>query len=120
MLFARLLRHIVSVGRLRVIDAGGKEHVISGSPGNSLTIRLHDPALHWKLFFNPGLYLGEAYMDGTLRIDQGDIQVLGVVPRVHEDDDQPQALPIPEIAFDHDLPGLHVEIDMQYTTTTLL
>ena len=73
MLFARLLRHIVSVGRLRVIDAGGKEHVISGSPGNSLTIRLHDPALHWKLFFNPGLYLGEAYMNGTLTVEDGNI-----------------------------------------------
>ena len=73
MLFARLLEHIVKVGRLTVIDAGRKEHTFTGTTGSSLTIRLHDKALHWKLFFKPELYLGEAYMDGTLTVENGDI-----------------------------------------------
>ena len=73
MLFGRLLRHIVKVGSLTVIDADDKTHVIGGSPGPSVTIRLHDPALHWKLFLNVNLYLGEAYMDGTLTVEDGDI-----------------------------------------------
>ena len=73
MLFAHLLRYLVRTGRLTVIDARGKEHVFSGTPGASLTIRLRDPSLHWKLFFNPGLYLGEAYMDGTLAVEDGTI-----------------------------------------------
>ncbi|MEQ8507049.1 MAG: cyclopropane-fatty-acyl-phospholipid synthase family protein [Rhodospirillales bacterium] len=73
MLFAHTLRHIVKAGRLTAIDAHGKEHVFSGSPGSEITIRLHDPSLHWKLFFNPGLYLGEAYMDGTLTVENGTI-----------------------------------------------
>ena len=73
MLFAHTLRHIVRCGRLTAVDAHGKEHVFSGSPGKDLTIRLHDPALHWKLFFNPGLCLGEAYMDGTFTVENGTI-----------------------------------------------
>ncbi|MBO6519934.1 MAG: class I SAM-dependent methyltransferase [Rhodospirillales bacterium] len=73
MLFARLLEHVVNTGRLTVIDAGGKEHVFAGTTGSSLTIRLHDKSLHWKLFINPELYLGEAYMNGTLTVEDGDI-----------------------------------------------
>jgi len=73
MLFARLLKHIVNSGRLTVIDAGGKEHTFAGTTGPSVAIRLHDKALHWKLFFNPELYLGEAYMDGTLTVEDGEI-----------------------------------------------
>jgi cyclopropane-fatty-acyl-phospholipid synthase len=73
MLFGIILRHTVKTGRLTAIDAHGKEHVFAGSPGDELTIRLHDPSLHWKLFFNPGLYLGEAYMDGTFTVEDGTI-----------------------------------------------
>ncbi len=73
MLFARLLRHLVRAGHLTAIDAYNNEHVFAGSPGPRLTIRLHDPSLHWKLFFNPGLYLGEAYMDGTFTVEDGTI-----------------------------------------------
>ena len=73
MLFGRLLRYLVHEGQLTVIDATGREHRFGGTPGKSLTIRLHDKALHYKLFFNPGLYLGEAYMDGTFTVEDGDI-----------------------------------------------
>jgi len=73
MLFARLLRSIVKVGRIKVFDADGVEHVVSGTTGPSVTIRLHDPSLHWKLFLNPNLYLGEAYMNGTFTIEDGDV-----------------------------------------------
>ncbi|MEQ8322271.1 MAG: cyclopropane-fatty-acyl-phospholipid synthase family protein [Rhodospirillales bacterium] len=73
MLFARVLRHVVRTGCIKVIGADGREHVISGSPGPALTIRLHDPSLHWKLFINPNLYLGEAYMNGTFTVEDGDI-----------------------------------------------
>jgi cyclopropane-fatty-acyl-phospholipid synthase len=58
---------------LRVIDADGRMHVFSGAPGPEVTIRLRDPALNRKLFFNPRLYAGEAYMDGTLTVEGGTI-----------------------------------------------
>ena len=71
MLLSRLLERTVRVGTLEVIGADGARHVFSGAPGPEVTVRLHDRALHHKLFFHPGLYVGEAYMDGTLTIEKG-------------------------------------------------
>ncbi len=73
MLLARLLHRIIRIGRLELIDASGRHHVFAGSASPSVTIRLHDRALHWKLVVNPRLHAPEAYMDGALTIEQGDI-----------------------------------------------
>ncbi len=73
MLLARLFERIISVGRLRVVDAGGRSFVFEGSPGASVTIRFHDLALHWKLLVRPRLFLPEAYVDGTLTIEEGSL-----------------------------------------------
>jgi cyclopropane-fatty-acyl-phospholipid synthase len=73
MLFAQLLRHLITVGTLRVTAADGQSYVFSGGPGRSIGFRMHDTALSRKLFFNPRLYLGEAYMDGTLTVEDGTI-----------------------------------------------
>jgi len=73
MLLARLLRRVITIGRLRLIDAGGAPHTFEGSPAGKVTIRLHDPALHWKLLVRPRLYLPEAFMDGALTIEEGSL-----------------------------------------------
>src|SRR6266436_5028821 len=73
MLLAHLFERIVSVGRLRIVDAGGRSFAFEGSPGTSVAIRLHDPALHWKLLVRPRLFLPEAYVDGTLTIEEGSL-----------------------------------------------
>ncbi len=71
MLLSILLRRMIRVGTLKVIDANGNRHVFSGDPGPEVTIRLHSRALHHKLYLNPDLSVGEAYMDGTLTIEEG-------------------------------------------------
>src|SRR3954464_12465366 len=73
MLLATLLRRIIRIGRLTVIDAAGRRRVFTGSPGPEAAIRLHDKALHWKLLANPRLSVPEAYMDGTLTIEEGSL-----------------------------------------------
>jgi cyclopropane-fatty-acyl-phospholipid synthase len=73
MLLARLFERIITRGRLRLTDAGGISHDIVGAPGPSVAIRLHDRALHWKLAARPRLYLPEAFVDGTLTLDQGSL-----------------------------------------------
>jgi cyclopropane-fatty-acyl-phospholipid synthase len=73
MLLSRLLERTITIGRLRVMDAGGSLHTFGASGGPSVAIRLHDPALHWKLVARPRLYLGEAFMDGTLTIEEGSL-----------------------------------------------
>ena len=69
MLVAPLLRTLMRRGTLRVVDARGRLHTFAGEPGPSVTIRLHDRSLHWKLLWSPRLVVGEAYMDGTLTLE---------------------------------------------------
>ncbi|MGH7048521.1 MAG: class I SAM-dependent methyltransferase [Stellaceae bacterium] len=76
MLLARLFEKILVIGRLRLIDADGKVHDITGAPGPGVTLRLHDRPLHWKLLARPRLYLPEAFVDGTLTIEEGDLYAL--------------------------------------------
>ncbi|HEX3881806.1 MAG TPA: cyclopropane-fatty-acyl-phospholipid synthase family protein [Stellaceae bacterium] len=72
MLLARLLSRIVQIGRLGLIDAGGRRQDFGGAtPGPAATMRLHEKALDWKLSTRPYLYLPEAYMNGTLTIEEG-------------------------------------------------
>ena len=71
MLMAGFLERMIRVGKLEVIDAHGNYHVFSGTPGCEATVRLYDSALHRKLFFNPDLHVGEAYMNGTLIVEKG-------------------------------------------------
>ena len=73
MLIASVLPQIIRVGRLTLIDAAGRRHVFEGEPGPASAIRLHDPALHRKLLASPRLCVPEAYMDGTLTIEEGSL-----------------------------------------------
>jgi len=73
MLLASVLAQAVRIGRLDVIDAAGRRHVFEGAPGPSACIRLRDPALHWKFLLRPRLFVPEAYMDGTLTIEEGSL-----------------------------------------------
>ena len=73
MLLDRLLDALIETGTLTLIDAKGRRHSVRGAPGPEVTVRLHDPALHRSLFFDPALKTGEAYMDGTLTVENGDI-----------------------------------------------
>lgn len=72
LLLANLLKGFVQRGRLNLFDASGKVHEFGDDSGaEPVTLRLHDRALHWKLFINPELAAAEAYMDGTLTFEEG-------------------------------------------------
>ncbi len=68
-LLSHLLKRFVHDGTLTVIDSDGKSHRFAGGPGPVVTLRLHDRALPRKIFFNPELAVGEAYVDGTLTFE---------------------------------------------------
>ena len=71
----RQLRRLISSGELTVIDGRGCRHVFGdAADGDRVTIRLHECSLPLKLLLNPSLGAGEAYMDGRLTIEQGDIR----------------------------------------------
>jgi cyclopropane-fatty-acyl-phospholipid synthase len=71
-LLSNLLRRFIRKGKLRVRDADGKVHVFGGLlPGPDVGIHLRDRRLYTKLFINPELHTAEAYMDGTLTLEDG-------------------------------------------------
>ena len=71
-LLSRLLRRFIRLGTLRVRDADGNVHTFGGNaPGPDVSIHLHDRKLYTRLFINPELYAAEAYMDGTLTLENG-------------------------------------------------
>jgi cyclopropane-fatty-acyl-phospholipid synthase len=74
MQLAKFLNKLFKTGGFVLIDANLNKYVI-GSPGkdNPITIKLLDKKLHYKLLFYPDLYLGEAYAEGTLKIENGDL-----------------------------------------------
>jgi cyclopropane-fatty-acyl-phospholipid synthase len=73
-LLGKLLNSAITKGRLEVIDAHGKRHVYQGAAGTQVAIKLTDASLHHKLFLDPELHAGEAYMDGRLMVEQGSIR----------------------------------------------
>ncbi len=67
-----MLKSFIRCGSLTVIDHAGRAHVFRGTaaspagPAPEVTMRLTDPSLYTKLFLNPELHAGEAYMDGRM------------------------------------------------------
>jgi cyclopropane-fatty-acyl-phospholipid synthase len=57
---------------LTIIDAAGTPHRIEGArPGPSVTLRVHTRWTAVRVALRPRLALGEAYMDGTLTVEDG-------------------------------------------------
>ena len=71
-----MLSRFVQTGTLRIIDADGTHHLHKGMPGPEVTVRLANRPLSFALFLNPELHVGEAYVDGTLVIEEGTIRDL--------------------------------------------
>ena len=76
MLLSEFAQHVLKEGDLTIIDAAGRRHRAGDGRGRSVIVRLHDRSLHHRLAINPLLHLGEAYMEGTLTIEQGSLYEL--------------------------------------------
>jgi cyclopropane-fatty-acyl-phospholipid synthase len=63
---------MVQSGRLTLVDAAGRVHRFGPEGGRPrVTMRVHDRALHRRLALRPKLAFGEAFMDGTLTVEEG-------------------------------------------------
>ena len=76
-LLGRMLALLIRDGELTVVDSRGRRSVF-GNPGGrpSVTVQLHNAGLPLRLALNPYLAFGEAYVDGTLTIESGDLRQL--------------------------------------------
>ncbi|MEE8370544.1 MAG: cyclopropane-fatty-acyl-phospholipid synthase family protein, partial [Sphingomonadales bacterium] len=87
-----MLSRFVEKGTLRVIDAGGALHSYGGGNGPEVTLRLHDAKLERTLLFKPELKIGEAYMDGSLTVEEGTIRDLLLIFAINRDNLRAQPL----------------------------
>tara|TARA_Y100000590_G_scaffold468991_1_gene654276 strand:- start:1763 stop:2947 length:1185 start_codon:yes stop_codon:yes gene_type:complete len=84
MLFS-LLKKINFIGTLEIIDSNNKSHVY-GSSNPFIKIRLTSKSIERKLFRNPGLHLGEGYMNQEILIEEGTIeQFIDIVTLSYDD-----------------------------------
>lgn len=67
-----LLQRIIRKGKLTVIGPTGNSFLV-GSGAPSVVLRIVDTTAIQRLLIHPDLALGEAYMDGALIIENGDI-----------------------------------------------
>jgi len=75
MLVQAFLRKFIRSGTLRLQTADGKQRVYQGTEdGPSITLCLHKRSLEWTLAFAPDPRFGEAYMDGDITIEDGDLR----------------------------------------------
>lgn len=71
MMLSRFLRAVIKDGNLCLIDNRGLSQSFGDGSGVQVIIRIHDKITQWRLLFNPQLSVGEAYMKGTLTLDNG-------------------------------------------------
>ncbi|SMF00525.1 cyclopropane-fatty-acyl-phospholipid synthase [Tistlia consotensis] len=76
MLLHSLFAHMIRTGSLSVIDARGQRRDYGDGAEPRAVVKLHRTDLEWKLAVNPAVRLGEAYMDGLLTIEEGDLYSL--------------------------------------------
>lgn len=68
-----LLHYLVRRGDLTIYDSRGIAHRFGDRTGEPVVARFTDSRLEWRLFADPQLALGEAFMDGRLVMERGRI-----------------------------------------------
>jgi cyclopropane-fatty-acyl-phospholipid synthase len=67
------LSSLVRHGRLQLTTARGSTYTFGDGTGEPVAIRFTAPAAERRVLLDPELRLGEAYMDGTLIIEEGTV-----------------------------------------------
>jgi cyclopropane-fatty-acyl-phospholipid synthase len=72
-LIETLVGKVIRKGRLTLVMPDGRKREFGSGGGKPLTVRLTDRKAAFAIARNPRLGLGEAYMDGRIVIEDGDI-----------------------------------------------
>jgi cyclopropane-fatty-acyl-phospholipid synthase len=68
-----ILRRLITQGQLTIVWPNGSRSTYQGTEGPSAAVRLRDQRTIRRLVLNPGLGAGEAYMQGGLIAEDGDL-----------------------------------------------
>ncbi|MFZ5608568.1 MAG: class I SAM-dependent methyltransferase [Pseudomonadota bacterium] len=69
----RFMEKTIAKGRLVLCLPNGRRHAAGDGTGPKVTLRFANWRTMLGVLFNPHLRLGEAYMDGTLILEEGDV-----------------------------------------------
>ena len=84
-MFFSNLKRISFKGKLDIVDSKGKIHSF-GVSSPYVKIRFKNRLIEKKIFYNPALYVGEAYMDKELIIEKGNIvDFINIITSVYKD-----------------------------------
>lgn len=75
-LLAGFFGGLVTTGRLTLIDPWGCAHHFGPGETPAVTVRISTAAALYRILLRPYLYVGEAYMDGDLTIEEGGLREL--------------------------------------------
>ena len=74
MLLINFLNNLFQKKGFILIDAFNKEHKVGIIQTETpIKMKIHDKSLHYKLLLYPDLYFGEAYTDGKISFQNGNI-----------------------------------------------
>jgi cyclopropane-fatty-acyl-phospholipid synthase len=74
MMLDGLLRRLIKNGELTLTRSNGERAVFKGfKPGPAIAVRVHNKTTERRLFMNPKIELGEAFMEGRITVENGDI-----------------------------------------------
>ena len=72
-LIEKLVGKVIKTGRLTLVGPDGRRQEFGPGGGKHLTVRVADRRTAFAIAQNPRIGLGEAYMDGRITIEDGDI-----------------------------------------------
>jgi len=72
-LLDRALKFVVKTGTLHVTDPGGRLHKYGDGTGKPVHFAIASQDAARRIAFDPDLYIGETYMDGSITLKQGSI-----------------------------------------------
>ncbi|MBS9717160.1 class I SAM-dependent methyltransferase [Pseudohalocynthiibacter aestuariivivens] len=72
-LFVRMLKQLIRHGTLDLQLPSGRKERFGDGDGSVVIAQITDPGLPRRFMINPELTIGEAYMEGTLNIDNDDL-----------------------------------------------
>ncbi|GAA5658277.1 cyclopropane-fatty-acyl-phospholipid synthase [Brucella sp. NBRC 13694] len=71
--FDRFVTQHIKIGHLSIIYPSGRRASFGDGTGDPVTLHIKDIRTLWSLMLNPELAFGEAFMEGKLVVEEGDI-----------------------------------------------
>jgi cyclopropane-fatty-acyl-phospholipid synthase len=69
----RILAKLIRQGSLRISIGKGRSFSVGDGSGETIAVAIDKPSTLLSILINPELKLGECYMEGTMRVEQGSI-----------------------------------------------